>query len=158
VTDASFADGAEQALVLKAETPEDMPVLSTLVQDAVLPMAEMRWDRKAGTLALLINRFRWEDRAAAETTKRPYERVRSLLVIGDVRAVASQGIDRSESDLVVSILSLVWQPGADGTGRVVLILAGDGAIKADVECLNLTLKDVTRPYLAPSGKAPDHPL
>jgi hypothetical protein len=157
VTDANFADGAEQALVLRAEAPEDVAVMSALIQDAVLPASEMRWDRKAATLALLINRFRWEDRAAAETGKRPYERVRALLAIGDVRAVASQGIERGDADTVLSILSLTWEPGEDGTGRVVLTLAGDGAIKAEAECLNLTLKDVTRPYVAPSGHVPDHP-
>jgi hypothetical protein len=156
VTDASLADGAEQALVLKAEAPEDVPVLSALVQDAVLPITEMRWDRKARTLALLINRFRWEDRADAEVAKRPYERVRALLAIGDVRSVASQGIDRSDADMVVSILSLDWEPGEDGAGDLVLTLAGDGAIRASAECLNLTLKDVTRPYVAPSGKVPGH--
>lgn len=156
MTDASFADGAEQALVLKAEAPEDVPVLSALVQDAVLPITEMRWDRKARTLALLINRFRWEDRADAEVAKRPYERVRALLAIGDVRSVASQGIDRSDADMVVSILSLDWEPGEDGAGDLVLTLAGDGAIRASAECLNLTLKDVTRPYVAPSGKVPGH--
>jgi hypothetical protein len=43
----------------------------------------------------------------------------------------------------------------NGTGRVVLTLAGDGAIAAQAECLDVTLRDVTRPYLAPSGKAPD---
>ena len=156
MTDASFADGVEQALVLKAEAPEDVPVLSALVQDAVLPITEMRWDRKARTLALLINRFRWEDRADAEVAKRPYERVRALLAIGDVRSVASQGIDRSDADMVVSILSLDWEPGEDGAGDLVLTLAGDGAIRASAECLNLTLKDVTRPYVAPSGKVPGH--
>ncbi|KKM80919.1 hypothetical protein LCGC14_1335040 [marine sediment metagenome] len=43
------------------------------------------------------------------------------------------------------------------TGRVILTLAGDGAIALDVEALEVTLRDVTRPYIAPSGKAPQHP-
>ena len=34
--------------------------------------------------------------------------------------------------------------------------AGDGAIGLDVETLDVTLKDVTRPYVAPSRKIPDH--
>jgi hypothetical protein len=40
---------------------------------------------------------------------------------------------------------------------VTLVLAGDGAIRASVECLDVTLKDVTRPYLAPSRHMPKHP-
>ena len=155
--DASFRDGAETPLHLKAMDPDDLPVISALVQDAVLPVTEIRWDRAARRLVLLVNRFRWEDRAAAEARGRGYERVRSLLVIGDVMGVATQGVDRTDRDLVLSILSMAWEPAQDGTGRVVLLLAGDGAIAASTECLDVTLKDVTRPYLAPSGKVPGHP-
>jgi hypothetical protein len=39
---------------------------------------------------------------------------------------------------------------------VILTLAGDGAIALEAEALEVTLKDVTRPYLAPSGKVPNH--
>lgn len=157
MTDARFEDGAESALTLLAQSPEDLTVISALLQDAVLPASEIRWDRAARKLALLVNRFRWEDREAAEREGRPYERVRSLVVIGDVLRVASQGVPRGEADTVLSVLSLDWQPGEDGTGRLVLVLAGDGAIAAEVECLDLTLRDVTRPYIAPSRKVPGHP-
>jgi hypothetical protein len=36
-------------------------------------------------------------------------------------------------------------------------LAGDGAIALDVEALEATLEGVTRPYVAPSRRAPEHP-
>jgi hypothetical protein len=55
------------------------------------------------------------------------------------------------------MLDLQFEPGEDGAGRVVITLAGDGAIAAQVECLDIDLRDVTRPYAAPSGKAPEHP-
>ena len=32
----------------------------------------------------------------------------------------------------------------------------DGEIAIEVEALEMRLEDVTRPYVAPSGKAPDH--
>ena len=155
--DARFEDGGEQALSLRAETAADLAVLSALVQDAVLPIAEMRWDRRGRTLALFVSRFRWEDREAAERDGRPFERVRALLVVAAVTGVQSQGIDRDDHDVILSVLSAAWQPGADGAGRIILTLSGDGAIAADVECLDVTLRDVTRPHRAPSGKAPRHP-
>jgi hypothetical protein len=70
--------------------------------------------------------------------------------------VVSQGIDRGDPDLVLSLLAIGFEPGADGTGRLVLTLAGDGAVAVEVECLDVTLADVTRPYAAPSGRAPGH--
>ncbi len=157
MTDATFEDGAETPLHLKAEDADGVPVLSALVQDAVLTMADMKWEPKARRLALLVNRFRWEDRDAAEKGGRAYERTRSLLMIGGVLSVASNGIDRADRDMVLSVLALTWAPEADGAGVVTLTLAGDGAIEARVECLDLTLRDVTRPYRALSGHVPKHP-
>lgn len=155
--DARFEDGAEQPLHLMALSAEDLQVISALSQDAVLPVTEMRWDRKGRRFAVLLNRFRWETRDTAERKGSPYERVQSVLTVEDVLKVSSQGIDRGEADLVLSLLSIAFEPGADGVGRVVLTLAGDGAIAVEVECLEVTLNDVTRPYEAPSAKVPRHP-
>lgn len=155
--DARFEDAAERPLRLRAEAAQDVPVLAALVQDAVLTAGDMSWQPKLRRLAFLVNRFRWEDREAAEARGRPYERVRAVLIIGGVTHVASQGIDRHDRDEVLSILDLAWIPGEDAAGAVEVTLAGDGAVRAEVECLDLTLSDVTRPYLAPSHRAPDHP-
>ncbi len=155
--DARFEDAAERPLRLRAETAGDVPVLAALVQDAVLTAGDVSWQPRLRRLAFLVNRFRWEDREGAEARGRPYERVRSVLIIGGVTHVASQGIDRSDDAEILSVLDVNWQPGEDAAGAVEVTLAGDGAIRAEVECLDLTLSDVTRPYRAPSGKAPGHP-
>ena len=157
MTDARFEDGGESALRLMAQDADSLEIISALVQDSVFPAAEMKWRAKARDFAILLNRFRWEDKDNAEARKRPYERVQTVLVISDVVRVFSQGVDRSAPEMILSLLSLAWEPGEDGTGRITLTLAGDGAIALEVECLNLSLQDVTRPYIAPSGKAPDHP-
>ncbi|MFD2173365.1 DUF2948 family protein [Rhodobacter lacus] len=155
--DARFADGGEAPLNLRAESAEDLAVIAALVQDAVLPVSEIRYEPKAHRLSMLLNRFRWEDKARAEAAGRTYERVQALFVISDVLKVASQGFDRQDGDLVLSVLDVGFEPGADGAGRVVLTLAGDGALAAEVECLAVDLRDVTRPYGAVSGQAPHHP-
>jgi hypothetical protein len=156
MTDARFEDGDEAPLRLIAQGEADLTVLSSLVQDAVFPAGEMRLDRKARRFAILLNRFRWEDREAAARAKRPVERVRSLLVIEDVLAARRQGVDPREKETILSLLSLSFAAGPDGGGVLTLTLAGDGAIALEVEALELRLEDVSRPYLAPSRRAPDH--
>lgn len=156
MTDARFQDGGEGPLRLVAQDVEDLKVISTLVQDAVLPVTEMKHDPKRRRFALMLNRFRWEDREEAARSGRPFERVRSLLVVEDVRKVQSFGFDRADKDLVLSLLSLDFAGGEDGTGRLTLTLAGDGAIALEVEALEVRLDDVTRPYRALSGKVPQH--
>ncbi len=156
MTDARFEDGEERPLRLIAATSEDLPILSALIQDAVGQTADIRWDGKRRRLGLLLNRFRWEDRATAERAGRPFERVRALLVIDDVRAVRAAGLAQGERDTVFSLLTLVFDAAADGAGTLRLILAGDGELALDVDCLNVTLRDVTRPTLARAARAPRH--
>ena len=150
VDDARFEDGGEKALRLKALEPDELPVIASLVQDAVVPGSERTGDRRGRRCAVGLIRFRWED-------KRAPERVQSVLTIEDVVKVASQGVERGDADMVLSLLTLDWEPGEDGTGALVLTLAGDGAIRVNVEALEVTLTDVTRPYRAPSGRVPGHP-
>ena len=154
--DAKFEDGGEKPLRLRAEDAEDLQVISALTQDAIFPITEMKWEASRRRFSLLINRFRWEDKALAELRGRAVERVQAVLVFDDVMKVSSQGVERAESDMVLSLLAVEFEAGEDGTGRVILTLAGDGALALDVEAVSVTLQDVTRPYIAPSGKAPDH--
>ena len=156
MSDASFHDADQGPLMLRAEGPEDVAVLSMLVQDAVLTGADVTFDRKRRQLAMLINRFRWEDVEDAQREGRPFERVRALLVVSDITGIRSDGIDRGDDDEVLSLLSLIWTPGADGTGQLQLDFAGDGTIQVDAECITIDLRDVTQPYLAPSGHMPTH--
>jgi hypothetical protein len=156
MSDARFEEGGEGPLRLIAQDGDDLKVISSLVQDAVLPVTELKYDAKRRRFALMLNRFRWEDRTQAEQVGRAYERVRSVMVVEDVRRVQTQGFDRADKDLILSLLSLDFTPGAEGAGRLTLVLAGDGAIALDVEALEVRLDDVTRPYRAPSGKLPRH--
>lgn len=151
--DARFEDGREAPLNLGALDTDDLQVISSLVQDAVFPMTEMRWEARARRFALLVNRFRWED---AGKERHAPERVQALLSFEDVLRVSSQGIDRSDTDMILSILSVSFDAGEDGAGHITLTLAGDGAIRLTVEAIDATLRDVTRPYVAPSKTVPEH--
>lgn len=152
--DARFEDGREGPLNLGALDADDLRVISALVQDAVFPASEMTWRGKDRRFALLLNRFRWEDRGR---DRHGPERVRSLLVFDNVLRVASQGVPRGDADTVLSLLALDWQPGDAPGGVLEVQLAGDGAIRLEVEALEVNLRDVTRPYRAPSGRVPGHP-
>lgn len=154
--DARFEDGAERPLRLRAEGTEDLAVLSALVQDAVAQTAEIAWAKRHRRFVLLVNRFRWEDAPAAERQRRPFERVRAVLTVDGVLRARTSGIDPADRDLVLEILALSFEPGEDGAGVLRLVVAGDGEIALDVECLDVTLTDVTRPYEARSK--PSHPL
>lgn len=155
--DARFEDGVDAPLRLRAEGAEDLTVISALLQDAVGQSGDIAWMPRRRRLAMLVNRFRWEDAPRAELQGRPVERVRAMLVIDGALRVRASGIDPRARDLVLSLLALGFEPGEDGAGILRLMLAGDGEIAVDVEAVEVSLRDVTRPYAAPSGRRPAHP-
>lgn len=152
--DASFEDGVEIALRLKAHDKGDLDVMAALLQDAIVPHDQIRFDPKRREFAFLANRFRWEDRPGAPRPKGDFERVQAVVLVRDVRGVASRG---TKAD-VLNLLTMQFTAGEDGTGHLHLEFAGDFTARLDVETLDITLKDVTRPYLAPSKRAPDHQI
>ena len=154
MTDAGFEDGADRPLALIAQEADDLPILSALLQDAVFPLRELAYLRPRRRFAILLSRFRWEDRARAQGQGRSFERVQSLLVIHDVLAVRSTGFDPSAKDAVQSLLALTFTPTTHGAGTLTLTLSGGGAIELEIEALDATLRDVNRPHLAKS--VPDH--
>lgn len=152
--DARFEDGREAPLNLGALDEDDLHVIASLTQDAVLPATEMQWHGNARRFAMLLNRFRWEEGPARAASP---ERVQSVLAFENVTAVATSGIDRKDGDTILSLLTIDYQPTEAPSGHIFLTLAGDGAIRLTVEAVEVTLKDVTRPYVAPSRSTPSHP-
>jgi hypothetical protein len=152
--DARFEDGREAPLNLGALDADDLKVISSLAQDAVFPASEMRWHRKGARFALLLNRVRWED---AGKTRHAAERVQSILMFNHVERVSTQGVTKGDADTILSLLQIEFIETDAPSGDILLTLAGYGAIRISVEALEATLKDVTKPYVAPSRKLPEHP-
>ena len=147
----SFEDVSYKPLRLVAFSVEDLKVISSITQDAVFPSTEMILNSQQRRFAILLNRYRWE------TTKPGnIERVQAVLAFEDVKNVQTQKINQTNSNLALYLLNISFKSEEDGMGTVELILAGGGAIRLHVEALEVTLRDVTQPYLAPSGQIPNH--
>ena len=86
--DARFEDGEDKALNLGAFDKNDLEIVSSLIQDSILPASEIKWLSNSNKLALLINRFRWEDKDLALSQGRKLERVQSLLMISHVKNIS----------------------------------------------------------------------
>ena len=152
--DARFEDGADQPLRLTAETAEDLAVISALTQDAVSKMGRVNWMARRRRFSLLLYRFRWEDADRAKSEKRDYERVATALTVDDVLSVRSRGLDHRDKEAVFNTLNITFEPGEDGAGVLRIACSGEAMFEFDVECLNVVLTDLTRPWAA--GGIPEH--
>ena len=154
--DACFEDGDDKALNIGAFDKRDLEVVSSLIQDSIFPTSEIKWLSKVDKLALLINRFRWEDKSLAQLRNIKAERVQSLLMISHVKSVSSSGFSPKQKDKILSILSASFDGENGGSGSISIVLSGNGGIRVEVDALEIHLLDVTMPYIAPSGSAPEH--
>ena len=152
--DARFEDGEDKALNIGAFDKRDLEVLSSLVQDSILPTSEIKWLSNSDKLAILINRFRWEDTRLSQ--RKNLERVRSLLMINHVKNISSSGFSPKQKDKILSILSISFDGDEGGSGSVLIVVSGNGGIRVEVDALEINLRDVTMPYIAPSGLVPEH--
>ena len=154
MADARFEDVGEGPLRLVAADADDLTVVSSVCQDAVGKIERVHWMPRRRRFSMLLYRFRWEDAERASREKRAYERVAAALNIDDVMSVRSSGIDRLDKEAVFSVLRIGFEPAEDGSGRLLVDCAGGAGFAFDVECVNVSLTDLTRPWAA--GGMPVH--
>ena len=135
------------ALKLKAGDAEDLEVISARLQDAVGRLKDFVWLPKERRFAVLVNRFRWE-------AKGPASRVQAALRFDGVSKVQSQNVKLGAPEAVVSLLAIRFTQGEEPSGVIELTLAGGGAFRLTVECIDAELADLTRPWTARAK--PDH--
>jgi len=135
-------------LKLAAADAEDLEILSARLQDAVAQLKNVTWLPRKRRFAAVVNRLQWE--AGGKT------RVRAGLHFDGVLKVQSHKIKLGAADAVVSVLALRFEPngGEDPGGIIEIVLAGGGAIRLTVECIDAELADMTDPWAA-MGR-PDH--
>ena len=149
-SDAKFEDSYSKPIRIEALDDEDLKVVSALCQDSVVIGKDILWQTKKSRLSLLLNRFRWEEESIEP------ERVQSLLVIDRVDKVSSRAFSINDKNKIYSLMSLQFDKKDEIGGILNIIFSRDSMIAASIECLEIKLQDVTRPYKAPSGSRPKH--
>jgi len=132
-------------MTLAAADAEDLEILSARLQDAVGKLQDFVWLPKQRRFAALVNRYRWE-----EGPKNNGSRVRAGLHFDGVLKVESRNIKRGAPDAVVDLLAIAFigNGGEDPGGVIELQLAGGGAFRLTVECIDAQLSDLTGPWAA----------
>jgi hypothetical protein len=151
-------------LKIIARDAEDLTVVSACLQDALIPLNEMRYLPQERRFIMVANRFRWE--RASEGKAAPQnpavdasfdsdddfgelQRVNTGICIDRVLAVRSRDIDQSKPDEFLSVLSLQFEDN-----KLSLLFAGGGIIQVDVEALALYMSDLGTAW--PTQWQPEH--
>ena len=124
-------------LRLLARTPEDIPLIASSVQDSILRVGDVRFDRKARYVTLRLTRYRHEADKPA--------RIEAGLRIDGVMSFQSQGIDTSNPDALAVLLDVTFDPIDKVAGIFTLTFSGGGAMRLEVEAVDITLADTGEP-------------
>jgi hypothetical protein len=140
-------------LKLAAADAEDLEIVSARLQDAVVKLKNVTWLPKKRRFAAVLNRLQWEEGGKT--------RVRAGLHFDGVLKVQSQKVKLGAGEAVVSLLAMTFTPNgtkeneeADPGGVIEIVLAGGGAFRLTVECIDAELADMTGAWAA-IGR-PDH--
>ncbi|MFK4057320.1 DUF2948 family protein [Brevundimonas sp. NPDC046655] len=143
-------DAAAEALApmaplrLLAEDAVDLQIISAALQDAIMRPVDIRWEKDARRLTIVLSRFCWECGGT---------RVMAAMQFGDVEAVKSRRLPRLPES-ALELLALDFEPTEAPGGRVILMFAGGGDLRIDVECLDAVLTDLSDRW--PARVAPTH--
>ena len=140
-------------LKLIAFDEEDLAVVSSHLQDAVLRVADMAYLPSQRRFAVVLNRFNWEK--AGDGPDAGFERCRTALRFDRVLGAQLKNLRPTAGERVLSLLSVHFEAGEQPGGSVTLTFSGDASIRLQVECIEAELKD-----LGPAWKArsrPQHP-
>ena len=128
--------GQRKLIALDAD---DLAVISAHVQDAAVSVGDIIWRQSEKRLVVGMSRLDWDQTISGEVTPR---RLVSALRFDRVLACKSRDIDLDTPDIALELLGLEFHAAEPPGGSVVLIFAGGGALRLDVECLECELADL----------------
>ncbi|HEV7438852.1 MAG TPA: DUF2948 family protein [Methylobacterium sp.] len=127
-----------ELLKLAALDAEDLTVISAHLQDAVLRAGDLTYLAAEHRFVLALRRFDWSLREG-EAPRRRLAGVHFERVLG----VRTRGIaPGQDSDAGLSLLAVTFEPGDAPSGTVTLVFSGGTAIRLDVECIEVRMKDL----------------
>ena len=133
-------------LRLLAQGAEDLAIISAAMQDAVAKVGDITYEAKARVLTIAFNRYCWEAGGS--------ERVRSAPQLGGVMKLQARKIRRGARDAVIEILMVTFDEGDAPGGMVTISFSGGGERRAECECVDAVLADISEPW--PTPRAPAH--
>jgi len=147
-----------EQLKLKAVDQDDLAVMSAVLQDAIIPVAEMCYQPDQRRFVAVFNRFKWESRPgadgygpgpSAEIDDMPFERTHCALTIEGVEAVKRRQINLKERNRLLSLLTILEEE--DG---LLLVFAGGACLFVRAPVWQVRLEDVGEPW--PTRCCPEH--
>ena len=137
-------------LKLIALDQDDIAIVSTHLQDAVVKVGDIVWLPAENRLVMGVNRFDWEACGEASPC---YQRRRTALRFERVLAFRCRKVSQAAKDEVLNLLAVEYAETDAPSGTVTLIFSGGAALRLEVECLECELADLGPTWTAAARPA-----
>lgn len=139
-------------LRLRAADAEDLKVIASALQDALVAVSEMKYLAEEQRFAFAANRFRWEDTSGErdEEGNPVYERVLAGVSFEHVSAVRHIGVNRERRGQVLSLLTV-----EAGDGTIDLLFSAGVTVRLEAREVLCHVEDFGEPW--PTRRRPAHP-
>lgn len=148
-----MTDVEHKPLRLLAQDMEDIAVVGSLLQDALVPLRDISYQPADRQLLMVVNRFCWEDAKGADDNG-PFYRTHTGVRIDNVARVSYRGVNRKDPDQVHELLTVVCDDSGDDGAVLALHFSGSGVIRIEVDSVYCGLEDLGAPW--PTPWRPDH--
>ncbi|MDO9428532.1 MAG: DUF2948 family protein [Methylobacterium sp.] len=128
--------GQRKLIALDAD---DLAVISAHVQDAAVQVADIIWRQSEKRLVIGMSRVDWDQAINGE---QPTGRLLAALRFDRVLACKSRDIDLEAPETALELLGIEFNATEAPSGSAVLMFASGGALRLDVECLEVELADL----------------
>lgn len=130
-----------EELKLIALDGDDLAVISAHLQDAVVRVGDLTFDRQRKQFVAVVNRFDWIGANERKLVKR-HRRQRAGLRFERVLSVRSSGVESGQNDQVLALLAMTFEKEDGPAGKIVLHFSGGPVIELTVECVEAELRDL----------------
>ncbi len=127
-----------EPLKLVALDQDDLEVISTHLQDAVVKVGDVYWKPNEKRVVIALARFDWEGSLQSPQ----FRRRGTALRFDRVNAFKCRGVACSDKSAVLNLLAVEFEETDAPSGVVTLTFSGGAALRLEVECLECEIADL----------------
>ena len=127
---------------LNAIDTDELKIISTILQDGLIEVNDIKYLPSIRSFFLMITRFMWEEKIVNKVD----QRIKAVLSFEDVLSVYSKNIDQLNKNKTLELVTFNYYPNNSKNIEIELLFKNDAIIKLETEIIRCKLEDQGRPW------------
>ena len=122
---------------LNAIDTDELKIISTILQDGLIEVNDIKYLPSIRSFFLMITRFMWEEKIVNKVD----QRIKAVLSFEDVLSVYSKNIDQLNKNKTLELVTFNYYPNNSKNIEIELLFKNDAIIKLETEIIRCKLED-----------------